>query len=1480
MKRAVVVMLALLLCIPVGLQFVGATLKGTSSPYGDQGILADWVIHGTVEINETTVDPVTGEKGRYGVMVNVIVASDGELIIRNATLYFLKDINKKDINMTVQGKLYMYNAKLTVSTNLIDPYPYLDVTIKNAIDVKIVNSTIQFPGNITVIGTNNVLIKGSEFKPLDTLPSSISDPDYFDDGPSVKFVSSTAYIVDTSFYNLFEHEVVSPQYVGTATSTSPTKPITVDSTSDKIISDATTNLPGYETSPIYSLKVKVKMQADSSYDSSSMINLIYGTNKVMLGFVPNYTTQTWVNYTVNIDTLGATVGDLVNGNLYLEAGATTNGTYTVYDIEFDVYVADVYAIYGKDRFHWVADSSTIYGFNVHIDADYTSDADRSHHNAIYIRNGAEVYIANLTVDNTETPVENAQSPPYMVEDTTSKIYIFRYARIRVLDINGNPINGIEVVAESTNATEQSTINTINQNMYNEGLVAGATIRNITSNDYAILPLLTDILSQSSYPNSWYTGNYKFKAIDMGNEIGYANGSFAHFPYLDSIYNYLDVDVETEATIPNLKVMSIEPGGPLVSGRNVTSTVYVYCENANAGDVWVSLKISNGISITEVGNKTITLNVGPPRAVSFTWTVSFPPGNYTMIALAGALNVHESPLTDNELSTSITIYPDVDFAPDPNYFEHSPYPAVGNTIAVTVRIRNYGNENSYAPVHIKITGPGYTAYEDTFYVSVNGGGYNDTTVSFLAQASGTHTVTVDVHNFWDYDQTNNYYEYQFEVLEGSIDYFVENVNISFASDIQSGYVKLNVEVDIGYQGLNPTNVYVAVYDALTQDLLDKRQANLTGGKLTADLYVYVPYAKSYNFLIVADPDNYVNEFNEANNSKNINVNTLTYLSVSVSAPNIVINGTIINITVGVIPYNTDINNLNVSLEFSTGQVYYSGKTSLSQGQTTSIYFNINMTKDFPNIMQEQQSILLSYNITLTTSELSPYIYFLGTRVLTVKERPDLDIVSVKIVENDGKSNDSHMAECYPYSISIYISNKGGTDPTDTIWKETPEYYLISNVTLVIKDVFKGEDEILYTGYVNIPRVGHSVEILLSDKDLPKIKEAGDHKIVVIVDQENILKEKGEDVSGGYDISATNNYFETHLYVNIPKLSASIDTVSAENMEIKGNQRIIPMGNEIVVVIKVYNLNISSTSLYTGKSITSLKVAIYINNRQIDTADAPFNTGQATLRYTPKSDGEMRIDVYYIRGTDRIYLIRHTSPTSVVGVISSPYLIPGLPWLQWWMLVIIIVAVVILVIILAARSIYKKEAENLVECGVCGALIPADATKCPKCGTIFEVGKVKCSSCGTWLDADARQCSLCGAVFVEPSDEEYNKLMEMKKRYDAFLERYKEEARRELGEAFTEEEFYRWWQRHPDFISFEDWKKKEMELGEMTVRCPACGTLNPIDAEVCHVCGASLKRKEERLPPTTPAIPEIPTAEEEKRKPKKKVKKKVIKKVPKK
>jgi len=45
----------------------------------------------TFIINQTTVDPLTGEKGKYGFDASVVVTSTGKLIVENATIYIFSE---------------------------------------------------------------------------------------------------------------------------------------------------------------------------------------------------------------------------------------------------------------------------------------------------------------------------------------------------------------------------------------------------------------------------------------------------------------------------------------------------------------------------------------------------------------------------------------------------------------------------------------------------------------------------------------------------------------------------------------------------------------------------------------------------------------------------------------------------------------------------------------------------------------------------------------------------------------------------------------------------------------------------------------------------------------------------------------------------------------------------------------------------------------------------------------------------------------------------------------------------------------------------------------------------------------------------------------------------------------------------------------------------------------------------------------------
>ncbi len=194
--------------------------------------------------------------------------------------------------------------------------------------------------------------------------------------------------------------------------------------------------------------------------------------------------------------------------------------------------------------------------------------------------------------------------------------------------------------------------------------------------------------------------------------------------------------------------------------------------------------------------------------------------------------------------------------------------------------------------------------------------------------------------------------------------------------------------------------------------------------------------------------------------------------------------------------------------------------------------------------------------------------------------------------------------------------------------------------------------------------------------------------------------------------------------------------------------------------------------------------------------------------------------------------------------------------WWVWIVIIVAVVGVV---AGFTIYTYVygLGKLVECGECGAFIPAASKRCPKCGVEFEAGTMKCSECGAWIPAESAECPNCGVKFIGEVEEEADYLERMRKQYDDMVSKYRELAKPELGKKFTDRAFEEWWRRQPAYISFEDWLAKEEEKKkEGPIPCPVCGTLNPKEATVCHKCGTVFGAERAAPPPVRRGPP--PTA----------------------
>jgi subtilase family serine protease/ribosomal protein L40E len=176
--------------------------------------------------------------------------------------------------------------------------------------------------------------------------------------------------------------------------------------------------------------------------------------------------------------------------------------------------------------------------------------------------------------------------------------------------------------------------------------------------------------------------------------------------------------------------------------------------------------------------------------------------------------------------------------------------------------------------------------------------------------------------------------------------------------------------------------------------------------------------------------------------------------------------------------------------------------------------------------------------------------------------------------------------------------------------------------------------------------------------------------------------------------------------------------------------------------------------------------------------------------------------------------------------------GIPLIMWLIVIIAVIAVVVGVILYT----YKYGLGKLVECGECGAFIPASNKRCPKCGVEFESGTMKCSECGAWVPADSTECPNCGVKFVGEEAEEGDYIDKMKKEYDEMVSKYREIAKSELGKKFSDKRFEEWWKQQPSYISFEDWlAKQEARRKAGPVPCPVCGSLNPKEATVCNKCG---------------------------------------------
>ncbi|MGP8077569.1 MAG: double zinc ribbon domain-containing protein [Thermoplasmata archaeon] len=147
--------------------------------------------------------------------------------------------------------------------------------------------------------------------------------------------------------------------------------------------------------------------------------------------------------------------------------------------------------------------------------------------------------------------------------------------------------------------------------------------------------------------------------------------------------------------------------------------------------------------------------------------------------------------------------------------------------------------------------------------------------------------------------------------------------------------------------------------------------------------------------------------------------------------------------------------------------------------------------------------------------------------------------------------------------------------------------------------------------------------------------------------------------------------------------------------------------------------------------------------------------------------------------------------------------GLP--VWaWIAIAAAVAAGILAFFFVAR---RQAAGKVVECGECGNLVPETATSCPKCGAEFESDLVRCSRCASTIPASSQFCPECAAQLLGKPGEGGRD--PERDGFADFTERFRAEAKKELGENYTEGSFWDWWKRQPTYTSFSQWQLQQQQ-----------------------------------------------------------------------
>ena len=1384
----------------------------------------------TFVINRTTIDPLTGKRGQYGFDANVYVAPGGTLKVENATIYFLSD-EEHPYNLTVKGNLYLYNATVTIGGGLIKPHYPFSINIGGTVvgEVKIIKSKLLYPGWFNVSNKNgNVIIINSTFDKMHG--GTLDNPPPFGPIPYIK--NSKIFILNTSFKSLPKWESSGSGSIGYAYNNTE---ITLGSSGGLGATHEGNLTYGNFKKKVYSeyekfweyvvLKdfvLKLAYTNDSQYDEKSLLQVIY-KGRYRDTYLANFTIPGvkegagTINETVSLENYNFTGNEffqeLQTGKIVVYVTAPHNGTLTLKNLTLVMEVEKNLLVDGIKGYCFNVEHSTIYGRDVYVDVDYRNRRYLGiNHNMFNVMNGAHLYFLNLTIN--DTGKEKREDTAFLFQDSQSEAYILRYVVAKV-SFHNHPIDGLHVYATPYPVDVSSDSQLISK----------------------IVGVISSYISETQHVSSMSIGHIS------GNSVwDITKDGKALLPLLSDILN--------NSEMPNSKFVGIYN----VEVKNTTK---------------------------EFAKVQIGLNYFP-------WLL---PENNSVV-----------------YNLILKKYQDVDLqVVDVDVLNEEPYIS-GEDVKIKVKVENLGNDKAVAPMlaiyindllYENITLPdinGKDSYENTYVLSGN----------YFANADIYH-INVSVYQIWDYELTNNWRGITISVGDiyaknwvpsQVIRYHTVNVSLTLTSTYQWDDVKVSLYLDnqtnlIGEHTLNlqcgdnpliyqwdvgstsagnhtlllyvnsklvgiyhidvrydvdlqvvdtsitPSEVYVGESVTISTNVENAGKDVPSSAKVIISLYDPLgnlisnesfTYPSTYQLgytpelsgtytvqiKVISSTD-----YNITNNKYSFTfvVNPVPY-SVSVTSSAVYYNGTdiVINVTV----YSELSASLNVNVKISelgiTLQPEGGNPVNVEKSSTVSLQFILSKNA-YKNVLQGKTSVKLTYYVRISSDRTGDALYSFGPNYLTIKEIADLEILPGSfVVELNGK-NVTQVAEKVTVTIRFTVENVGGLPATLSYILGDGEKILVEKTADTLNPGEKVTVEYNYT-----------------------VDGVGTHNLKVELNPQRNVTER--------------NYENNNATLMLKVIPPTMEIVFTRYSEEHGNT--IYQEDNIIILVKVINKNATESS---GKTVWMSNVTVYLDLGNLGRYSQMTNKfGVARFVIPAKNVGSYAplVTVEYYGAKQSFTL---TAKDYKVVVEKKPL---QLPWL--WIIIGAIVAGVGGFFLYGFLR-FKKKAKEYMICGNCGRLVPADAERCPYCGVVFEREKVKCPECGSWIDEDSKYCPVCGALFMDKEDPEYDKYSELKGKYDKYIEKYKTEAKKYIGEEYTTEEFFKWWKTHPEFISFQEWIKRQEERVEgETVVCPVCGAVNPKGAKICRVCGSPLpveeeKKEEERTEEEEGKIKPLPLAHEE-------------------